>query len=64
MKITKSILAILFIALFFASCSQDDDNVAPRGAYDDGVLVVNEGGFFSGNASVASVTVVYVRSPR
>lgn len=56
MKITKSILAILFVALFFASCSQDDDNVAPRGAYDDGVLIVNEGGFFNGNASVTFVS--------
>ncbi|NMH28140.1 DUF5074 domain-containing protein [Flavobacterium silvaticum] len=40
----KKLLLLSFTAAFFASCSNDDDNRAPLGDYDNGVLVLNEGG--------------------
>lgn len=59
MNIKKLMLGIGVIGVLFTSCSGDDDNSAPRGAYDDGILIVNEGGFFNGNASVSFVSQDY-----
>ncbi|HLA56974.1 MAG TPA: hypothetical protein VK623_12790 [Flavobacterium sp.] len=44
MKINKLFLAALAGGLFFASCDSNDDNEAPLGSYDNGFLVLNEGG--------------------
>lgn len=45
MKFNKLFLAALAGSLFFVSCSNDDDKtVEPLGNYDNGVLVLNEGG--------------------
>lgn len=51
-------LSILAIAagLFFTSCSDDDDNTIidlPLGDYDNGVLILNQGNFGSGNSSIS-----------
>jgi len=46
-------------ALFFVSCSDDDTKDAgrvPLGSYDLGVLVLNEGNFNTGNASVSYIS--------
>lgn len=41
-------------SLLFVSCNNDDDSSnAPQGAYDNGVLILNQGGFGAGNASVS-----------
>jgi hypothetical protein len=49
MKISLlSRLAFLLIMLSFA-CSDDED---PKGKYDDGVIIVNEGGFGASNGSL------------
>lgn len=54
MKFSKLVLVALTSSLFFASCSNDnDDNQAPLGSYDKGVLILNQGGFGHGDASVS-----------
>lgn len=47
-------LAILVSSTFFVSCSDNDDDVkAPRGNYDGGVIILNEGNNGTTNASVS-----------
>jgi len=45
MKFNKLFFATLAGSLFFASCNNDDDANTPLGSYDNGILVLNEGGF-------------------
>lgn len=44
MKRNKLFLTALLGGLFFMSCDSSDDNEAPLGSYDNGILVLNEGG--------------------
>lgn len=54
MKISKLFLAALISSIFFVSCSSDDnDGGTPLGTYDNGVLILNQGGFGAGNASIS-----------
>ncbi|MEL1243207.1 DUF5074 domain-containing protein [Flavobacterium sp. DGU11] len=53
MKLNKLLLTALAGSLFFVSCSDDDSVNAPSGAYDNGVLILNQGGFGHGDASVS-----------
>jgi hypothetical protein len=54
MNFKKVVLLALVSPFFFASCSNDDATIeTPLGAYDDGVLILNQGGFGQGNASVS-----------
>ena len=54
MKFSKLVVAALISSVFFVSCTDDnDDNQAPLGSYDNGVLILNQGGFGKGNASVS-----------
>jgi len=57
MKLNKLLLTILGGSLLFVSCQSDDDSgSSSSGVYDNGVLVLNQGGFGVGNASVSFVT--------
>lgn len=54
MNFKKVILATLVSTLFLVSCDSNDDvQDLPLGAYDNGVLILNQGGFGAGNASVS-----------
>lgn len=53
MKFSKLVLVALVSSIFFVSCSDDDNNETPLGSYDNGVLILNQGGFGYGNASVS-----------
>lgn len=55
MKFSKLVLVALVSAVFFVSCSDDNDNnnEIPLGTYDNGALILNQGGFGKGNASVS-----------
>ena len=53
MKLHKLLLTVVAGSFFFASCSSDDNGDVASGAYDNGVLILNEGGFMAGNASVS-----------
>ena len=59
MKFSKLFLSALAASLLFVSCSEDDnlpDRYIPLGAYDSGVLVLNQGGFGHGDASVSYIS--------
>lgn len=57
MNFKKVILASLVSAVFFVSCDNNDDvQDVPLGAYDNGALILNQGGFGNGNASVSYVS--------
>lgn len=53
MNFKKLFFATLFVSLFVTSCTDDDSSEAPLGDYDNGVLILNQGGFGSGNASLS-----------
>lgn len=61
MKFKKVVLLALLSPFFFASCNKEDDKIeAPLGAYDNGVLILNQGGFGHGDASLSYVSNDYV----
>lgn len=61
MNFKKVVLLALLSPFFFASCNKDDDEIeAPLGAYDNGVLILNQGGFGHGDASLSYVSNDYV----
>lgn len=53
MKITKLFLIALSVSLF-VSCSNDDDNNLPKGVYDNGFFILNEGSSGQGTVSFSS----------
>ena len=54
MKISKLVVAALVSSIFFNSCSDDAaNNNIPLGNYDNGALILNQGGFGQGNTSVS-----------
>ncbi len=46
------ILALIGMGQFISSCDNNDD-AKPKGKYEDGILITNEGQFGSGNGSVS-----------
>ncbi|WP_281337262.1 YncE family protein [Flavobacterium eburneipallidum] len=54
MKFSRLLVVALISSIFFVSCTDDnDDNGIPLGSYDNGVLILNQGGYGKGNASVS-----------
>ncbi|MES2574931.1 MAG: DUF5074 domain-containing protein [Bacteroidota bacterium] len=54
MKFSKLVLVALVSSVFFVSCTDDENNnEEPLGSYDNGALILNQGGFGKGNASVS-----------
>ncbi|NGY38501.1 hypothetical protein FQU23_013385 [Flavobacterium sp. XN-5] len=58
MKLNNVFFGIFASALLLASCSNDDSNEkdSPLGAYDNGVIILNEGNFGTPNASVSYIS--------
>lgn len=58
MKTIKRSLLIALSTLFFVACSSDDDNqpVYEPAAYENGVLVTNEGPFMNGSGSITYIS--------
>ncbi|MCW2120956.1 YncE family protein [Flavobacterium sp. 7A] len=58
MKFKKHYVSILAIAFLFASCTKDDvaENDVPLGAYDNGILILNEGNYGTPNASISYIS--------
>jgi hypothetical protein len=50
MKVTR-ILVVVFSFAFLASCSTDENENVPKGSYDDGVFILNEGNSSGGSVS-------------
>lgn len=53
MKISKSLIYAAAAMAVFSCNSNDDDPVMPKGAYENGILISNEGNFGKPNASVS-----------
>ncbi len=47
----KIVLLVSVLAFAFTSCESDDDSSAPRGDYDNGILISHEGSTVSGSVS-------------
>ena len=61
MKLNKLLVMALAGSLFFASCTNDDDATdTPKGVYDNGVFVLNQGGFGHGDAKVSFISDAFV----
>ena len=58
MNITKHLALALSLVVLSFSCSNDDDNTQPepQGAYENGILVTNEGNFSGGFGTVSYVS--------
>ncbi len=59
-RLNRSILLGIYLtsSIFLYSCQDDDSNgttTPPKGAYESGVLVVNEGNFQKGNGAVSYI---------
>ncbi|RWX01044.1 YncE family protein [Flavobacterium cerinum] len=61
MKLHKLLLTVILGSFLFVSCSSDDNNDSkPSGAYDNGVIVLNQGNFLKGNASISFLSNSFV----
>ena len=61
MKLHKLLLTAILGSFLFVSCSSDDNNDSkPSGAYDNGVIVLNQGNFLKGNASISFLSNSFV----
>ncbi|MDR6846517.1 DUF5074 domain-containing protein [Flavobacterium granuli] len=57
MNFSKLVLIALIFSLFFVSCTNDDTNEdTPLGSYDNGFLILNQGGFGHNDASISYVS--------
>lgn len=57
MNFSKLVVITLASTLFFVSCTNNDDNDdTPLGSYDNGFLVLNQGGFGHNDASVSYIS--------
>lgn len=61
MNFSKLVLVMVTFSIFFVSCTNDDNNNdAPLGSYDNGFLILNQGGFGHNDASVSYVSSDFV----
>ncbi|PQJ78416.1 YncE family protein [Polaribacter porphyrae] len=52
MNIKKRVIASIFSITLLASCSSSEDPILPKGDYDNGILVTNEGAFSGGTGTI------------
>lgn len=53
MNVKKIGILITLGGMFLTACTNDDGVSAPLGAYDDGLLILNQGNFGGGNSSIS-----------
>jgi hypothetical protein len=53
MNVKKIGILITLGGLFLTACTNDDGISGPLGAYDDGLLILNQGNFGGGNSSIS-----------
>jgi len=53
MNLKKIGILLTLSGLFLTACTNDDDVSIPLGAYDNGVLILNQGNFGGGNSSIS-----------
>lgn len=60
MNIKKTIFLVALSGVLFASCSKNDEPELPKGDYDNGILVSNEGAFSGGTGTVNYISNDYL----
>lgn len=56
LNLLSKILVLLFFVIFTSSC--DDEDSGPKGKYEDGAIVINEGGFGAANGTITHFNTV------
>src|SRR5690606_29543929 len=58
MKIKNNLVLALSLLVLSFSCSSDDDSnqQEPQGAYENGILITNEGNYGQGNGTVTFIS--------
>ena len=56
MKISKFLLSIFLLSVLFVSCDDDEEPQLPKGDYENGILITNEGPFGSGSGTVTYIS--------
>ncbi|WP_129367983.1 YncE family protein [Lutibacter sp. HS1-25] len=55
MKISKFLLSIFLLSVLLVSCDDDDEPQLPKGDYENGILITNQGPFGSGTGTVTYI---------
>ena len=55
MKISKFLLSMFLLSVILISCDDDDEPQLPKGDYENGILIANEGPFGSGSGTVTFI---------
>jgi|TARA_B110000240_G_C13510229_1_gene458910 YVTN family beta-propeller protein len=56
MNLKKTVVLIAISGFLFASCDKDNELVLPKGDYDNGILIANEGAFSGGTGTVTFIS--------
>lgn len=56
MNFKKTVFLIAISGFLFASCDNDNEPVLPKGDYDNGILITNEGAFSGGTGTVSFIS--------
>lgn len=56
MKISKFLLSLFLLSVLLVSCDDDDEPQLPKGDYEYGILISNEGPFGSGSGTVTYIS--------
>lgn len=58
MNLSKFVFAVLVSSMFFVSCSDDEVEFVepPLGSYDNGAMILNQGGYGHGDASISYIS--------
>jgi YVTN family beta-propeller protein len=56
MKISKFLLSLFLLSIIVVSCNKDDEPALPKGDYENGILIANEGPFGSGSGTVTYIS--------
>ena len=59
MNLKKTVVLIAISGFLFASCDKDNELVLPKGDYDNGILIANEGAFSGGTGTVSFISEDY-----
>jgi len=52
MNFKKTVFLVAISGFLFASCNNDSETVLPKGEYDNGILIANEGAFSGGTGTI------------
>jgi len=60
MNTKKIIITAIFTGILFSSCSEKEEIILPKGNYDNGILVTNEGAFSGGTGTINYISDNYI----